>query len=66
MLSTGVLAMLPELLASWDTQVRRWACTMLGNLACYEFTATAILAENPCAHLVALLRSVSILSSPRK
>ncbi|KAF7356746.1 hypothetical protein MVEN_01009600 [Mycena venus] len=50
-----VLGCVLVLLESADTQVRRWTCKMVGNLARYEFTARAILELKLCERMVSLL-----------
>ncbi|KAJ7859116.1 armadillo-type protein [Mycena leptocephala] len=45
-----------ELLKSSSARVRKWACWLVGNLACHESTRPAILELEPYAPIVTLLR----------
>ncbi|KAJ7161913.1 armadillo-type protein [Mycena crocata] len=57
----NVLNFVHELLKSPHSGVRRDACSMLGSLALYKSTVGAVLAVEPCASLVTLLRDPDIL-----
>ncbi|KAJ7022681.1 armadillo-type protein [Mycena alexandri] len=55
-LEAGALEFLPRLLESYDPRVRRDCCWTLAWLASYSLTRRAVIAAEPCARLVALLR----------
>ncbi|KAJ7355641.1 armadillo-type protein [Mycena albidolilacea] len=44
-----------RLLESPNPDTRKWACELMGNLACHESTAPAVLKLNPSVQLVSLL-----------
>lgn len=53
-----VLNSVLELLGSPNSDVRKWASLLTGNLASHESTAPAILGVNPHLQLVGLMRRV--------
>ncbi|KAJ7715690.1 armadillo-type protein [Mycena metata] len=52
----GVLDFVERLLESSDTGVREWTTLLLARLAYHSLTRGAVVAVQPCAQLVALLR----------
>ncbi|KAJ7137358.1 armadillo-type protein [Mycena crocata] len=58
-----VLKCTPELLQSVNSEVRRWTCYMLGNLAGDENFTVAVLASVQCPQLVVLLRDTNVVES---
>ncbi|KAJ6517129.1 armadillo-type protein [Mycena vulgaris] len=55
-----LLDCLSDLLKSRNLKVRKWTCKILGDLACQESSATAVLSVIPCPQLVSLLRDTHI------
>ncbi|KAJ7037105.1 armadillo-type protein [Mycena alexandri] len=53
-----VLDYLPKLLETSNNEMRRLACTMLGNLSRHRFTVGSVISEIPWVQLMTLLRRV--------
>ncbi|KAJ6563032.1 armadillo-type protein [Mycena vulgaris] len=59
-LNSETLNHLAELVQSPHTQVRKWTCQMIGNLARHDVTAMHVSGRGPCGQLVSLLRDSSV------